>query len=98
MARKATKAPKRIDEGKLTKGQLRKLNALKKSIGDELGEKAFAEWLALQPTEKPVPEDKVAAVVGQAVEKALAQKDLRMPRGGYIVKRGRGRMIVTPAK
>jgi len=28
----------------LTKGEIRKLNALKKSIGDELGQKAFDEW------------------------------------------------------
>ena len=32
-----------IDESTLTKGQLRKLGALKKSVGDEVGERAFAE-------------------------------------------------------
>ena len=37
-----------IDESGLTKGQLRKLNALRKSVSDEVGEKAFADWLALQ--------------------------------------------------
>ena len=31
----------RIDEGALTKGQLRKLNALRKSVGEEVGERAF---------------------------------------------------------
>ena len=38
----------RIDEGALTKGQLRKLNALRKSVGEEVGERAFAAWLASQ--------------------------------------------------
>ena len=31
-----------INEAALTKGQLRKLNALRNSIGDKLGEEAFA--------------------------------------------------------
>lgn len=34
-----------IDERALTKGQLRKLNALRKSVGEDIGERAFAEWL-----------------------------------------------------
>ena len=38
----------RIDEGALTKGQVRKLNALRKSVGDEIGEMAFAAWLSSQ--------------------------------------------------
>ena len=39
---------KGIEEGALTAGQRRKLNALKKSVGEEIGERAFAEWLASQ--------------------------------------------------
>ena len=35
-----------IDESTLTKGQLRKLNSLRKSVGNDIGERAFAEWLA----------------------------------------------------
>ena len=41
---------KGIDEGSLTKGQLRKLTALRKSVGDEIGERTFATWLASQGT------------------------------------------------
>ena len=37
---------KGIGEGSLTKGQLRKLTALRKSVGDEIGERTFATWLA----------------------------------------------------
>ena len=33
----------RIDESTLTKGQLRKLTALRNSLGGEIGEWAFAE-------------------------------------------------------
>ena len=32
-----------IDESTLTKGQVRKLNALGKSVGDSIAEKAFTE-------------------------------------------------------
>ena len=38
-----------IDESDLTKGQPRKLNALRTSVGKEIGERAFAGWLALRP-------------------------------------------------
>ena len=37
-----------INEKKLTKGQLRKLNALRKSVGYKIGEQAFTEWLKQQ--------------------------------------------------
>lgn len=99
MARKAaaTKSS-RVDESTLTKGELRKLNALRKSLGTTIADKAFAEWLAKQPKEKAAPEDKVAMTIAEAVAAALARKNLRMPRGGYLVKRGRGRVIVTPAR
>ena len=34
-----------IDETGLTKGLVRKLNALRKSVGDNLAEEVFAKWL-----------------------------------------------------
>ena len=37
-----------IDEATLTKGQRRKLNALRKSVGDGIAERAFIEWLSTQ--------------------------------------------------
>ena len=37
-----------MDKSTLTKGQLRKLNALRKSVGGEIGERTFAEWLSSQ--------------------------------------------------
>ncbi len=88
----------KIDEKNLTKGQLRKLNALRKSLGTEIAERAFAEWLAQQTKERPAQEDKVAAAIAEAVENVLTGKNLRMPRGGYFLKRGRGRVLVTPTK
>ena len=37
-----------IDETGLTKGRARKLNALRKSVGDDLAEEVFAKWLERQ--------------------------------------------------
>ena len=56
MARKAT-----FNESSLTKMQIRKLIALRKSIGDDLGTKAFTEWLNSRPApEEANPVDKTA--------------------------------------
>ena len=79
----------------LTKGQLRKLTALKKSVGDEIGEKAFGDWLA--DMKKPVKPDidKNAELIAGAVEDLIEKHKLTIPNTGYLVKRGRGRAIVT---
>ena len=42
-----------IDETGLTKGLVRKLNALRKSVGDELAEEVFAKWLEREAPHKP---------------------------------------------
>ena len=34
-----------IDQSTLTKGQIRKLNALRKSVGDDIAEDAFGKWM-----------------------------------------------------
>ena len=88
------KARPKFDQKKLTKGQLRKLNALRKSIGDELGEKAFGEWLATLATEGVGSGDKNAVLITNALTPLIKQKGLRIPRGGYLLRRGRGRVIV----
>ena len=86
-----------IDESTLTKGQLRKLNALRKSVGDEVGERAFAEWLALQGAAGPKPDSNAATIVDR-LWPMVEQGALSIPRGGYLIRRGRGRIIVEPTK
>ena len=108
MARKAkpkkkTKAPRKaavpFNEAALTKGELRKLNALKKSVGDQIGEKAFAQWLR-NKTESAtaVPRDRNAEIIADTLGKLVQDGGLKLPRGGYLVTRGRGRVVVTRAK
>ena len=85
-----------IDESALTKGQLRKLNALRNSVGADIGERAFADWLAAQSAE--ALEDRNAAQVADALRPLIGNGSLKIPRGGYVVKRGRGRIVVEPTR
>jgi hypothetical protein len=94
MARAKRKA-KALDEKSLSKGHLRKLNALKKSLGDEIAEKAFSEWLSGQNTTQS--SDRNAGVIADALWPLVQNRQLRIGRQGYFVKRGRGRLIVASA-
>ena len=100
MARTAAKsnAPAKASftESELTKGQIRKLNALRKSIGEEIAHKAFAEYLADRP-ETVEAVDKNAELIAELLVDLINQGKLRIPRGGYLVRRGRGRVVVERA-
>ena len=84
-----------IDEAALTKGQVRKLNALRRSLGPAIADEAFAKWLA-QPAEAPEA-DANAEVIRDALWSLIREGRLSIRRGGYTVRRGRGRVIVEPA-
>lgn len=91
------KVPMAVDERSLTKGQLRKLNALKKSLGDDIGSRAFAEWMRQQPKKaEPGPRDRSAEQIAATLETLIKQQRLTFRRGGYRIRRGRGRVIVEP--
>ena len=87
----------RIDEGALTKGQLRKLNALRKSVGEEIGERTFVAWLASQGVADEKADGNAALVV-DTLWPLIEQGRLAIPRGGYLLRRGRGRIVVEPAR
>ena len=83
-----------IDETALTKGQIRKLNALRKSIGPAIADEAFSRWLD-ERIEAPEA-DANAEVIRDALWGLIREGKLSIRRGGYIVRRGRGRVIVEP--
>lgn len=89
---------KSIDEGALSKGQLRKLNALRKSLGENIANRAFAEWLSKQDAGAATAVDKNAEHIMAALEPLIAGGRLTIPRGGYLLQRGRGRIILTRAR
>ena len=83
-----------IVETDLTKGELRKLNALRKSVGPDIGARAFAQWLKRAEAGKSTAVDKTSAEIAEAIQAALGRKGLTIPRGGYLITRGRGRVLV----
>ncbi len=86
-----------IDESALSKGERRKLDALRKSVGAEIGERAFLEWLSSRSagSEK---EDPDAGTVVNTLWPPVEEGRLAIPRGGYLLRRGRGRVVVEPAR
>ena len=91
------KKPNGFDEKSLTKGQLRKLTALRKSLGDEIANKAFAAWLVSSDGAPSAGEDRNAAIIADTLSELANAGKLMIPRGGYMVRRGRGRFIVEQA-
>ena len=87
----------RIGESALTKGQRRKLNALRKSVGDEIGEQTFAAWLSSQSASAGAQSDENATLIVDTLWPLVQQGALAIPRGGYLLRRGRGRIIVERA-
>lgn len=81
-----------FDESKLTKGQVRKLTALRKSLGSDIANDAFGKWIEQQS--KEIPEDPNVALLTATLMPLIEQGKLRIPRGGYHVRRGRGRVII----
>ena len=94
-ASESSPASQKIDESALSKGELRKLNALRKSVGDKLGEEAFSKWFTKKEmTQGNEPMDKNAELIAETLMKLIEENKLRIPRGGYLVTRSRGRVIV----
>ena len=83
-----------INEKTLTKGQVRKLTALRKSLGDKIANKAFQEWMKAQaksgakPTAKADP---VAVKLMDALKSLEKDKKLNLGRQGYSVRRAKGK-------
>ena len=88
----------KIDESTLTRGQLRKLENLRRSVGGKIGERAFAAWYATQPKPVVVEKDHHAELIVETLWPLIQDGTLAIPRGGYLVRRGRHRVIVEPVR
>ena len=75
----------------MTKGQLRKL------VDDDMGERALAAWLESQ-REAAVEADGNAAKIVDVLWPLVEEGRLAIPRGSYLVRRRRGRIIVEAAR
>ncbi len=80
-----------IDEGSLTKGKLRKLTALRRSVGDKLGEEVFLKWLAQQAAASAVKADPVAKKIEEALAGFAEDRSFKLGVYGYSIRRARGK-------
>jgi hypothetical protein len=84
-----------VDEAELTKGQIRKLNALRKSIGSKLGDEAFSKWMKAKS--KAIPEetiDPVAEKLLEALRSLEDDKSVKLGNWGYSIKRAKGHSAI----
>ncbi len=80
-----------ITENELTKGQLRKLMVLRKSVGGDIGDSAFLQWLKLQDkTKSAAKPDPVAMKILDALSGFENDKTFRLGNYGYTIRRARG--------
>ena len=80
-----------IDQSTLTKGQVRKLNALRKSVGDDIAEDAFAKWMKTQPKAPKEVRDPVADVLVAALGNLQNDRSFKLGNKGFVVKRSKGK-------
>ena len=80
-----------IDPYTLTKGQIRKLNALRKSVGDDIAEEAFGKWMKTQSKTPKEVRDPVADALVVALANLQNDKSFKLGNKGYVVKRARGK-------
>ena len=82
-----------IDDASLSKGHMRKLNALRKSLGKDIADKAFAEWQESQAKAPAELSDPVAEALLEAVAPVI--ETLNLGRYGYTIRRSRAGLTAT---
>ena len=80
-----------IDHSTLTKGQVRKLNALRKSVGDNIAEDAFGKWMKTQSQTPKEVRDPVADALVAALANLTSDKSFKLGNKGYVVRRAKGK-------
>ena len=80
-----------IDQSTLTKGQIRKLNALRKSVGDDIAEDAFRKWMKTQSKTPKEVRDPVADALVGAMDQFKDDKSFKLGTKGYVVRRAKGK-------
>jgi hypothetical protein len=66
----------------------------RKSLGEDIANSAFSEWLSAESTDGHVGMDRNAAAIQEAIESVVLAGKARIPRSGFFVRRGRGCVIV----
>ena len=83
-----------MNKKSMTKGQVRKLNALRKSLGNQIADKAFMEWMKQQAKQAPAERaDPVVNKLLAALKGLEKDKSINLGRKGYVIKRAKGRGV-----
>ena len=82
-----------IDQSTLTKGQIQNLNALRKSIGDDIAEDAFGKWMKSQTKTPRDVRDSVADALVAALSNLQNDKSFKLGNKGYVVRRAKGKGV-----
>ena len=82
-----------IDHSTLTKGQVRKLNALRKSVGNDIAENAFGKWMKTQSKTPKEVTDPVADALVAALSRLKSDKSFKLGNKGYVVRRAKGKGV-----
>ncbi len=80
-----------IDHSTLTKGQVRKLTALRKSVGDDIADEAYTKWMKTQTKTPKEVRDPVADALVAALSNLTSDKGFRLGTKGYVVRRAKGK-------
>ena len=80
-----------MDHSTLTKGQVRKLNALRKSVGNDIAEDAFGKWMKTQSKAPKEARDPVADALVVALSNLISDKSFKLGNKGYVVRRAKGK-------
>jgi hypothetical protein len=79
-----------IDEKALSKGEIRKLTALRKSLGNDIADEAFRKWLANKPSMVELI-DPVARQLEATLASLANDKSFKLGNLGYTVKKAKGK-------
>ena len=80
-----------LNHSTLTKGQVRKLNALRKSVGNDIADVAFGKWMKTQIKTPKEVRDPVADALVAALSSLISDKSFKLGTKGYVVKRSKGK-------
>jgi hypothetical protein len=79
-----------INEKALSKGELRKLTALRKSLGENIADEAFTKWLSNKPSVVELT-DPVARQLEAVLATLANDKGFKLGNYGYTVKKAKGK-------
>ena len=82
-----------VDQSTLTKGQVRKLNALRKSVGDDIADVAFGKWMKTQAKAPKEVRDPVADALVAALANLQNDRSFKLGNKGYVVRRAKGKGV-----